>query len=150
MKSLFDKETYNETMQRLNSLTPASQRKWGKMDAAQMLAHCKEAFKVPLSDTPLKKAPFIMRMIGSLIKSKLYNDSPWKQNLPTAPNFLIKDQRSFENEKQQLTELVTKFYTLESGKVGNHPHPFFGTYTKEQWGQAMFKHLDHHLRQFNV
>lgn len=150
MESLFDTETYNQTMQRLSSLTPAAQKQWGKMDVSQMLAHCKEAFKVPLSETPLKKGPFIMRLFGSLVKASLYNDKPWKQNLPTAPNFVIKDQRNFESEKQQLTELVTKFYNLGPDKVGNHPHPFFGTYTKEQWGQAMYKHLDHHLRQFSA
>ena len=53
MKNLFDTTTYNEVMQRLSSLTPQSQRQWGKMDVAQMLAHNKEAFKVPLSDHPM-------------------------------------------------------------------------------------------------
>ena len=49
MKSLFDNATYNEVIQRFNNLSPGSQRQWGKMDVAQMLTHCKEAFKVPLS-----------------------------------------------------------------------------------------------------
>ncbi|MEP7144783.1 MAG: hypothetical protein ABI707_18005 [Ferruginibacter sp.] len=48
MKSLFDTGTYTEVMQRLNNLTPQSERKWGKMDVAQMLAHTTQAFKVPL------------------------------------------------------------------------------------------------------
>ena len=150
MKSLFDTGTYNETMQRLNSLTPAAERQWGKMDAAQMMAHCKEAFKVPLSDKPIKGAPLLMRLLGRFVKSKLYNDSPWKPGLPTSPNFVIKDQRNFDSEKKQLIELATKFYELGPGKVGNHPHPFFGTFTKQEWGQSMYKHLDHHLRQFGA
>ena len=149
MKSLFDKPTYEEIISRLNTLTPQSQRKWGKMEAAQMLAHCKAAFMVPLSEKKLPRM-FIGRLLGWAIKKKLYNDEPWKQNLPTAPQFLIKDQREFETEKQQLTELVTAFYTKGPDKVGNFPHPFFGTYTKEQWGQSMYKHLGHHLTQFGV
>lgn len=98
MKNLFDKDTYTEITNRINALTPDNQRQWGKMNAAQMLAHCKEAFKVPLSD---KKMPriFLGVLIGWMIKPKLYNESPWKQNLPTAPNFIIKDERDFEKKK---------------------------------------------------
>jgi hypothetical protein len=64
VKNLFDKDTHTEIINRLNTLTPQNQRQWGKMDVAQMLAHCKEAFKVPLSDK--KIAPhvywFIIRL----------------------------------------------------------------------------------------
>lgn len=149
MKNLFDKTTYDEAIQRLNTLTPQTERKWGKMNVAQMLAHCKEAFKVPLSD---KKMPrmFIGRMIGWMIKSKLYNESPWKKSLPTAPNFIIKDERDFEKEKQGLTELINKFYHGGVENVGKYPHPMFGSFTSEQWGKSMYKHLDHHLQQFGV
>jgi hypothetical protein len=147
MKNLFDKDVHTEIVQRMSTLNPDSQRKWGKMNVAQMLAHCKEAFKVPLSD---KKMPrmFLGLLVGWMIKSKLYNESPWKQNLPTAPNFIIKDERDFEKEKQELTDLINRFYHGGPEKVGLFPHPMFGTFTKEQWGQAMYKHLDHHFRQF--
>jgi hypothetical protein len=149
MKNLFDKDTHSEIMQRINLLTVESQRKWGKMNVSQMLAHCKEAFKVPLSD---KKMPrmFIGMLLGWAVKSKLYNESPWKQNLPTAPNFIIKDERDFEKEKQELSTLINRFYNEGPENVGRFPHPMFGTFTKEQWGQAMYKHLDHHLIQFGA
>ena len=149
MKSLFDTATYDEVMLRLNTLAPQSQRQWGKMDVAQMLAHTKEAFKVPLTDKPLPKM-FIGRLLGWMMKSKLYDDKPWGKNLPTSPDFIIKDQRNFETEKQQLIELVERFYQNGPDNTGNFPHPFFGMFTKEQWGKSMYKHLDHHLRQFNV
>ena len=149
MKSLFDTATYNEVIERLNSLTPQSQRQWGKMDVAQMLAHLQAAFKVPLSDKPLPRM-FIGRLLGWMMKSKLYDEKPWGKSLPTAPDFIIKDQRNFETEKQQLIQLVNKFYQSGPGKVGNFPHPFFGTFSKEQWGQSMYKHMDHHLHQFTV
>ena len=31
-----------------------------------------------------------------------------------------------------------------------NPHPIFGAFTHQQWGQLQYKHLDHHLRQFGV
>ncbi len=149
MKNLFDKDSYTEIINRMNTLNPNSQRQWGKMDVAQMLAHCKEAFKVPLSD---KKMPrmFMGLLIGWMIKPKLYNESPWKKNLPTAPNFIIKDARDFEKEKQELTDLINQFHNGGPENVGRFPHPMFGSFTKEQWGQSMYKHVDHHLQQFNA
>ena len=149
MKSLFDKGSYEEINQRINALTPNSQRQWGKMEVAQMLAHCKEAFKVPLSD---KKIPrmFMGILLSWMMKAKLYNEKPWGKNLPTAPNFLIKDPRNFDTDKKELSDLITKFYPAGEGNIGKFPHPFFGTLTQEQWAKSMYKHLDHHLHQFGV
>lgn len=149
MKNLFDKEAYNEIGNRMNALSANSERQWGKMNAAQMLAHCKEAFKVPLSD---KKMPrmFIGLLIGWIIKKKLYNDEPWKRNLPTAPNFIIKDDRDFEKEKAELMGMISQFHNSGPDNVGKFPHPMFGSFTPAQWGQSMYKHLDHHLMQFGV
>lgn len=149
MKNLLDRDAYDEIRHRMAALTPESQRQWGKMDVAQMLAHCKEAFKVPLSD---KKMPrmFLGILLGWMLKSKLYNDEPWKKNLPTAPNFIIKDQRDFNAEKNELNEMIQRFYEAGPDKVGRFPHPFFGTLTSEQWGKSMYKHLDHHLQQFGA
>ncbi len=149
MKNLFDEDAHTEIINRINSLTPQTQRQWGKMKVAQMLAHCKEAFKVPLSN---KKMPrmFLGLLIGWMIKPKLYNEDPWKKNLPTAPNFIIKDEREFEKEKQELSDLINQFYNGGPQKVGRFPHPMFGSFTSAQWGKAMYKHVDHHLMQFGV
>jgi Ca2+-binding EF-hand superfamily protein len=48
-----------------------------------------------------------------------------------------------------LNELVDEFNRLDSRDMW-HPHPAFGSFTKEQWGQLQYKHLDHHLKQFGV
>jgi hypothetical protein len=54
MQSLFDTSTYNEVVERLNSLSTESKAQWGKMNVSQMLAHFKEAFKVPLSEKNIR------------------------------------------------------------------------------------------------
>ncbi len=149
MQNLFDNTTYNEVIDRLNALSPQSTAQWGKMNVAQMLAHCKEAFKVPLSEKKLPRM-FMGILIGWMIKSKLYNDDPWKQNLPTAPNFIIKNERDFQDEKRELINLVNKFYKAGPTGISKYPHPLFGKFTPEQWGKSMYKHIDHHLRQFGA
>ncbi|UEG50734.1 DUF1569 domain-containing protein [Ferruginibacter lapsinanis] len=149
MKNLFDAETYNGIIDRINKLTPQTQRKWGKMDVAQMLAHCIEAFKVPVSEKELPRM-FIGRLIGWMMKSKLYDESPWKRNLPTAPDFIIKNKRDFDIEKKDLLSIMEIFYKKNAAGIGDRVHPFFGKFTAEQWGKSMYKHLNHHLEQFGV
>lgn len=146
VKNLFDADAHQEIVARLYLLSPESKALWGKMNVSQMLAHCKRAFRVPLSDKPLPRM-FAGRLFGWLIKHKLYDNKAYKKGLPTAPNFIIRDEREFEKEKKELLELVHQFQSSPE-KIGLYPHPFFGSYTKEQWGLSMWKHLDHHLRQF--
>ncbi len=149
VNNLFDSKTHTEIIDRINQLSEQSERQWGKMNVSQMLAHCKEAFKVPLNNKPIPRM-FIGRIFGWLAKAKLHNENPWAKNLPTAPNFIIKDERNFEKEKTELLELINQFYAVGPDGVGNFPHPFFGKLTKEQWEKSMWKHLDHHLKQFGV
>ena len=149
IKNLFDNAAYEEIISRLNKLSIQSQRQWGKMEVAQMLAHSKEAFKVPLSETSLKRS-IIGLLLGGMIKNKLHNDIPWKKNLPTAPQFIVKDSRNFEIEKAELLSLINKFHKSTPSSIEKIVHPMFGKFTGEQWGRAMYKHLDHHLTQFGV
>jgi Protein of unknown function (DUF1569) len=149
MKSLFDTATYNEIETRITTLTPQSPALWGKMQVSQMLAHCKEAFKVPLSDTPIPRM-FMGRLLGWMFKAQLFGEKPYKKSLPTSPAFIIKDERNFETEKLELNKLIVQFYKAGPDNVGKFPHPFFGTLSKEEWGKGMYKHLDHHLQQFGA
>lgn len=149
MKNLFDSSTHHEILDRIGLLRPELKPHWGVMTPAQMLAHCIEAFKVPLSPVKLPRM-FLGYFLGPLLKHKLYNDTPWKKNLPTAPQFKIRDDRHFETEKNALVQWINRFFHAGPEGISKHPHPMFGTFTPAQWGQAMYKHLDHHLTQFGV
>jgi hypothetical protein len=148
MKNLFDPEAYNEITARLNMLAPQAERKWGKMDAAQMLAHCSEPFKISMSDKKIPR-PFVSYLFGWVARRMVLADKPYKPGLPTGKELIIKDERDFETEKKKLGSLIQEFYS-KPGKVGRHPHPFFGQFTKEEWGKSMYKHVDHHLLQFGA
>ena len=147
MKNLLENDAYEEITTRVHKLSPESSAQWGKMNVAQMMAHVQQTFKVPLSDKPMPRM-MIGRMIGWVIKPKLYNETPWKPNLPTAPDFIIKEERDFCTEKLGLLNLVDDFHNAGPENIGRYPHPMFGKFTKEQWGKAMYKHVDHHLQQF--
>src|SRR5690606_7487936 len=144
MRSLFETESWNEIKNRLNTLNLESERKWGKMDISQMLHHCQHPLNVSLGKGNIKKQFF---PLAFLFKKSLYNDKPWRQNLPTAKSFKITEQKDFEPEKIALEKLIDEFHQLKN-KTQWEPHPLFGKFTPQQWGQMQYKHLDHHLRQF--
>jgi len=146
MRSLFETESWNEIKNRLNTLNLESERKWGKMDISQMLHHCQHPLNVSLGKGNIKKQFF---PLAFLFKKSLYNDKPWRQNLPTAKSFKITEQKDFEPEKIALEKLIDEFHQLKN-KTQWEPHPLFGKFTPQQWGQMQYKHLDHHFRQFGV
>jgi hypothetical protein len=146
LQNLYDPAVKQAIIDRINKLTPESQRKWGKMDVAQMLTHCQRPLGVATGKHQLKSG-FFMRLIGPLFKSKLYNDRPFTRDLPTDNSFKVADPREFALEKQNLIDMINSFSeTAMSGR----PHPFFGKLTNEQWSRGSWKHLDHHLQQFGV
>jgi hypothetical protein len=149
MKNLYDAGSYQELVSRVQSLQPDSQRQWGKMNPAQMMAHCKEAFGAALSDKPHKRL-FIGYLFGWIAKKQFVSDKPWKKNLPTAPVLKIEDERSFETEKKNLLDSMGRFVKEGPARTNGQMHPFFGRMTAEEWGKGMYKHLDHHLQQFGV
>ena len=149
MKSLFTEAAYAEILERLEKLSPESQSQWGKMNVAQMLAHCQEPLKVPLEKITLKPPNAIMKILFSFFKKSLYDDKPWKQGLLTSKEFKIVDERNFQEEKENLKSLLAEFYA-EKDKTKWPPHPFCGLFTTDQWGKMQYKHLDHHFRQFGA
>jgi len=146
IKNLFDPVVKQDIVNRINKLTAHSQRQWGKMDVAQMLAHCQMPLGVATGDHKLKGS-FFLSLIGPLFKSQLYNDKPFKRDLPTDISFKIGDTRDFEIEKQKLIAMIDHF---SESSMSGEPHPFFGKLTKLQWSRGTWKHLDHHLAQFGV
>jgi hypothetical protein len=146
-KNLFDPSVKQDIIARINKLTSQSQPVWGKMNVAQMLAHLQMPIGVAIGSHKLKRTLF-GRIVGPLAKPILYNNKPFKRNLPTDKSFIMHtSQKEFETEKQKLLHMLNSF--SETTMV-NEPHPFFGKLTKDQWSIGSWKHLDHHLQQFGV
>lgn len=150
MDSLFTTTHNQKIINRINSLTPATQSLWGKMNVSQMLAHCQAPLNVAYGDLKLKRG-FIGILFGGLIRKKLTKDEkPFDRNLPTDKGFIVVDQREFENEKKKLIVLVDKFQKIGPSGITKGAHPFFGKMNEREWDAIQWKHLDHHLRQFGA
>ena len=147
MKSIYNTNDNSELVQRINQLNPDTKAHWGKMSVDQMLKHTTVVVDVALGKQELK-INFLMKLVGKMMKNKVFN-SKFKKNSPTAPEFIFKDTYDFENTKN---ELIKNIQLLQDGhntiKVMNHP--FWGEMTYEDWDKLMYKHVDHHLKQFGV
>jgi hypothetical protein len=149
MKNIFDRMHSEEIVNRIDNLQPNSQSKWGKMNVAQMLAHCSAFQNIAMGmDTP--KRGLLGIFVGRFAKPMFYNDKPVAKNMSTIPTIIVADDREFETEKEKLKQKVISFQKNGPEKCTTHPHSFFGKLTSEQWGKGIYKHLDHHLRQFGV
>lgn len=146
MKSLFDTEALSEIKQRLNTVNANSERKWGKMNAGQMVYHCQQPLNLALGKGNFKKKFF---PLAYLFKKSLYNDRPYRQNLPTLRAFKATEDNDFSREKEILESIIDAFHAKKN-QTEWEPHPIFGKFTQAQWGQMQYKHLDHHLRQFGA
>ena len=149
MKNLFERETVDEGIARIDKLQPASPRQWGKMDAAQMMAHCSAGLDMA-SGRLNPPRMFIGRLIGPFVKPIYTNDKPFSKNNPTDKTLLVADQRDFSREQAQLKQKIRQFHEGGEEQCTRHPHPFFGLLTPQDWSRGMYKHLDHHLRQFGA
>ena len=149
MKNLFQLDAVDELVSRIDCLQPTTQRQWGKMDVAQMMAHCSGALDMAAGRL---NPPRILlgRLIGPLVKPIYTNEKPFSRNNPTDKKLVVSDARDFAREREQLKLKVRQFHQGGAGQCTRHPHPFFGPLTPQEWSRGMYKHLDHHLRQFGV
>ncbi|WP_273566308.1 DUF1569 domain-containing protein [Maribacter halichondriae] len=149
-KNLFDQNESQETIERINALTPETQPQWGKMSVDQMLAHCNVAYELVYTDKHPKPGGFQKFMIKLFAKNMVVGPKPYKRNTRTAPMFLIDDERDFEIEKNRLIEHLQKTQQLGAEHFDGKESHAFGALSTKEWNTLFSKHLDHHLQQFGV
>ena len=149
MNNIFDECYANEIIVRIKQLRPDSQQKWGKMNVAQMFAHCSSFQDIAMGNSTSSRS-WLGILIGKFVKPMFYNDKPLPQNMSTIPTIMIVDNREFDKEKEILIQKIIIFQKNGPEKCTKKPHPFFGQLSPEEWGKGLYKHLDHHLKQFNV
>jgi len=150
MKNLFEAGRVEEVKQRIAKLKPNSERQWGKMNPAQALEHCSRGMEMALGDkTPPRM--LVGRIFGRVVKSKVMaNDEPLRRNSPTMKELVVQEEKDLGMECTRLCGLIDRFAAAGPAGCTTHPHSFFGRLTPEEWAILMYKHLDHHLRQFGV
>lgn len=148
METIFDQQTRDKLIARINRLSVQSMAQWGKMDVNQMLVHC-TMYDEMLQGKRKFKRIFLGRLFGKMaMKDIIGNDDPIKQNLPTIPELKVFPPAiGFAAEKKKWITLLEVYANFTND---GSEHAFFGKITNQQIGYLSYKHADHHLRQFNI
>ena len=149
MNNFYNEEDVSQIIRRIDNLTSTSQRQWGKMNVAQMLAHCNVSMEMAMGKFSIPRV-FIGRFIAPFMKKRALSTTPFGKNSPTDKSHIFPEDLEFEEQKAKAKTSILQFF--EGGVSGctSYPHPFFGKFTPEEWAIFEWKHIDHHLRQFGV
>ncbi|MBX2965733.1 MAG: DUF1569 domain-containing protein [Cyclobacteriaceae bacterium] len=150
MKTIFDSGVREKLIQRIKLLSHNHKPLWGKMNIYQMLIHNTYWNGWMLgNDEHTYKQEFLGKIFGKIaLKRMVKDEKPFDKNIPTSDQFKAKELHGdLEAEKEKWISLINEY---ENYNNPNFVHDFFGKMTKEQIGILVYKHTDHHLRQFNV
>ena len=150
MKNIFEESITNVLIGRINQLTTESQPNWGEMSVDQMLAHCNVTYELVYENKHPKPKGFTKWLLKTFVKKIVVSDKPYKKNSRTAPEFIMTDAKNFETEKSRLIAYLKKTQELGEAHFHNKESHSFGVLTKTEWSTMFYKHLDHHLNQFDV
>jgi hypothetical protein len=148
--NIFNSPDYANIQKRIEQLNAENQRRWGKMTLPEMLTHCgiqlKKALGI-LPQTPFEGPALYRTAPGRWLALYAF---PWPKGSPTPSqmNMAINHVEAMEMEiaRKELLQLLQDVQSKEALL----PHPFFGQMNKKDWGRLIWKHVDHHLRQFNA
>ena len=152
MKTLASAEDKAEIVRRLETIGPASERRWGKMTVAEMICHLSDAFRVAMSEKDAK--PVSNVFTRSVMKwFALQAPMAWPHGVSTVPE--CEAGRGGTPPAEMVRDLNELGGLLE--RFSKRPHAFefaehaiFGKMSDEEWLRWGYLHMDHHLRQFGA
>ena len=144
----------NEYVPLLKGLSADAIGKWGKMNAQQMTEHVSGFFKV---STEKLRFPLIT-LVEHLPKFKefLFSDKEFRENTKAPGNVVPEEpvpirKGSMQEALAELQNEINAFTDFFKNNPGRKTiHPVFGELNFEEWILLHYKHVTHHLRQFEL
>ena len=150
-KSVFDPRAHEALVARLDTLAPDAQRRWGRMTAAQAVCHLSDSLKVVLGDRPLPPRPLNLKR-RAMRFAAFTLPIPWPKGVQTSA--AIDADRGgtppgdFAEDVGELKTLLARMAATDGRDLA--PHHVWGSMGRSEWGRYIYRHVDHHLRQFGA
>ena len=152
MKLLSDIQIRQETVERLRRVRPETPRRWGRMNAPQMVCHLSDSFLSVMGDKAVE-APRGLNLWPLMKPWALYAPFKWPPGVATRPEldaeFGGTRPVEFAADVAGLLETIDKF-TRQPRTFEFRAHPMFGRLSEKDWMRWGYLHTDHHLRQFGA
>lgn len=143
--TIWDAPAREAILQRFSLLSEDTRPRWGKMSSGQMLTHCTAALDMLTGrlDVAPKPGPFRNRMLRYII----IHLAPWPKGAPTAPELIMPEYKGdWQADRKSLKRALNQVVEARALRE----HPAFGKLSRESAGILIWRHLDHHLRQFGL
>jgi hypothetical protein len=147
MKSIFNGPDHRSLHDRVQRLQPDRKPHWGTMSAPQMVAHLCDSLRMASGE--LEVAPKKVPLRYSPLKELVLYVLPIPRGVPTSPELIRRKPREWTEEVADLREQLNGI-VQRGGEALSPEHPAFGRLSAKQWGVLIYRHMDHHLRQFGV
>ena len=137
----------NEIFDRVRRLTPDARAVWGTMNAPQMVVLITDATRMATGDLVVRGRKHPARLPP--LKQLFIYVLPMPRGLPTARELTSRSPASYTGEIEAFLGAAQTFLSRDQGTPWP-AHPIFGAMSRRAWGVLVYKHCDHHLRQFGV
>jgi hypothetical protein len=112
-----------------------------------MVAHLSDSLRMASGE--IEVAPKRVPLRFSPLKQMVLYLLPIPKGVPTSPELIARKPGDWSFEVAGLREELNGL--VERGAEALAPsHPAFGKLSAKQWGVLIYRHMDHHLRQFGV
>jgi hypothetical protein len=150
LPNMFSPSVIQQVTERVHQLREQSTPQWGQMNASQMLAHLNVMFELALETKHPRPNALIRFLLQRFVKNKIINTTPYPRNSRTAPQLVITHQPNFEVEQSRVLSHLQRVEEAGASFFSGRAHPSFGKLSTTEWSNLLYKHIDHHLTQFDV
>jgi uncharacterized protein DUF1569 len=148
MATMWDSTIRQSFADRSARLTTDTRPGWGKMNAAAMMAHLNDSYRMCLGELPVKSKNLFLRYTP--IRQLIIFALPFPKGAPTAPELIARcDGAVLEDEMRAQRQLFDRIGSVKPRDTLQE-HPAFGPLSYREYGALMAKHTEHHFRQFGL
>jgi hypothetical protein len=147
VKSIWQDEARRELTDRIGAVTADRRAEWGTFSAPKMVCHLADSLKMAMGD--LKVAPKWLPIRFTPLKQLIIFAAPFPKGTPTAPELLVRQPREWASDVSEVQDLLARAGSARTTDAWP-AHPAFGKLSKRAWGVLIYRHMDHHLRQFGA
>ena len=141
-----------ELVARARKLSPDARPRWGRLNAHQMLCHVGDVVRLVLGDIPTRPRP---PRTGARpferfpLKQLFLYVLPWPHGVRGPRAAFTTQPTALDGDVRALEALLLRFEECEP-KDDWPGHPIFGRITTRDWNRILYRHTDHHFRQFGI
>jgi len=147
VKSIWQDEARRELSDRVGAVAPDRRAAWGRFSAPTMMCHLADSLKMAMGD--LKVAPKRLPIRYPPLKQLIIYVAPFPKGAPTAPELLARQPREWAHDVSDVQDLLARAGSARTTEAWPE-HPAFGRLSKRAWGVLIYRHMDHHLKQFGA